>query len=136
MSLLSALTSHLLNHAGLSALISTRLYPEKLPASTSETPNTMPLATYQLNDEPVSTTHDGKLLYRTRVQVDAWGGSYKSAHVVAHQVFTALQGYSGHMGDQTVSVGGIFRQAKRDQGDENVGLFCVSQDFIINWKDI
>lgn len=135
MSLLTALTSHLLNHAGLSALIGTRVYPEKMPASTSATPNTMPLVTYQLIDEPMVTTHTNNNLFMARVQIDAWGGSYKSAHAVADQVFLALQGYRGAMGDQSVEVGGCFRNAKRDQSNEDVELFRVIQDFVINWKE-
>lgn len=135
MSLLPALASHLLNHAGLSALISTRLYPEKMPASTSDSPNTLPLVTYQLIDEPIIATHDGNNLYRARVQLDAWGGSYKSAHDTAAQVFSALQGYRGHMGDQSIYVGACLRVSKRDQSDETVQLFRVSQDFMVNWKE-
>ena len=135
MSLLTALTSHLLSDAGLSALVGARIYPEKMPASTSATPNTMPLVTYQLIDEPVTTTHDRQVLPRARIQIDAWGGSYKSAHTTASAVFAALHGYRGALGDQSVNVGSIFCTSKRDASDPNVELFRVSQDFTVHYKE-
>lgn len=136
MSLLPALTAHLLNHASVSALVAARIYPERLPASTSATPNVMPLVTYQLLDEPATTTHDSQVIFRARVQVDAWGGSYKSAHAVADALFAALHGYRGAMGNQSVHVGGCFRTGKRDASDPNVELFRVVQEFSIHYREI
>ncbi len=135
MSMMTALIQHLLGNAGVSALVSTRVYPERLPDSTTETPNTMPLVTCELVDEPLVTTHGGQTLFKAQVQVDAWGGSYKSSQDTANAVFAALQGYVGWMGDQTVQVGGVFRQSKRDNSNPDVHLFRVTQTFLINWKE-
>jgi len=134
MSLLTALTSHLLNASSISALVGARVYPEKMPSSTSAAPNTLPLVTYQLIDEPVITTHANNNIFKARVQIDAWGGSYKSAQTVADALFDTLQGYHGALGDQTVEVGGVFRRSRRDQSDEAVELFRVSQDFVFNYR--
>jgi hypothetical protein len=136
MSILSALTKHLLDHAGLSALVGTRIYPDTIPASTSETPNQLPLIVYKLLDEPVIPTHDHQNLYTARVQLDAWGGSYKSKHAVADQIMAAIDGYKGAMGDGSVYVGGCFRKGKRDNDNENVGLFRVEQIFAINYNEM
>ncbi len=135
MSLMTAVVSHLLSDAALTALIGARLYPERLPESTSENPNTMPLVTYQLIDDPIVTTYDNKSIYRTRVQVDAWGGSYKSAQAVADALFAALHGRRGVMGDQSVFIGNVFRISRKDASDPNVKLFRVSQDFLFAHRE-
>ena len=132
MSILTGLTSFLLADANITALIVARVYPEKIPAGTSANPTTMPCLTYQLIDEPVVTTHGNDLSYKARVQLDAWGGSYKSAHTLADAVHTALQGYSGAMGN--VEVGGIFRKSKRDDPNPDIELNRVSQDYMINYR--
>lgn len=135
MSMLSALASHLLSDTAVSALVGARVYPERLPESTSATPNTMPLITYQLIDEPLRMSYQNNVIFRARVQVDAWGGSYKSAQNVATAVFQCLQGYSGSMNGSVV-IGVIFRLTKRDVSDPNVELHRVTQDFHVNWKEI
>lgn len=135
MSLMTALASHLLNHAGLSALVADRVYPFQISASTSAAPNQMPLVVYKLLDEPEMTTHDNQPIYQARVQITSWGGTYKSAHAVDDQVYASLKGYRGAMGDQSVNVGGCFRKIKRDDNAPDVELFRVIQEFVINWKE-
>jgi len=129
--ILSSLTSFLLLDANVTALVSTRIYPEKLPAGSTDNPTTMPALTYQLIDEPVGTTHDNNQTFKARIQLDAWGGSYKSAHSVADALHTSMQGYRGAMG--SVHVGGVFRQRKTDDSNADVALFRVSQDYMINY---
>lgn len=129
--ILPALRTFLGATSAITALVSTRIYPEKLPAGTSTNPTPMPAVVYQLIDEPVITTHGNEQLFRARVQVDSWGGSYKSAHTLAAALHTALHGYRGLMG--TVAVGGVFRQAKRDDPDPETGLHRVIQDFFIHY---
>lgn len=130
--ILSGLTTHLLLDAGLSALVGTRIYPERIPAGSTTNPTVMPVLTYQLIDEPSDTTHDDKETFKARVQLDAWGGSYKSAHAVADAVHAALQGYTGSLG--SCVVGGIFRKRKMDAPEPDMALERVSQDYIINYR--
>lgn len=132
-SVLPALVTHLKQTAALTALIGERIYPERLPESTTETPNTMPLITYQLLEEPVNTTHTNNNLFRAVVQIDAWGGSYKSADAVAQALFNALHGYKGNLGG--VETGAIQRTGKRDASDQNVALHRIIQNFSIPWKE-
>ncbi len=135
MSLMPALTSHLLNNEAVAALVGTRIFPERLPDSTSATPNVMPLITIKMLDEPVKTTHSNNQIFSTRVAVKANGGSYKSAHDTADALHRALQGYVGRLGDGNVVTGGIFRKTKRDASEPNVALFGVVQEFLVNWKE-
>lgn len=135
MSIMTAVSAHLLGHAGLSALVADRVYVKEMPPSTSATPNTMPLITFRLLDEPLMTTHDNRELYSARIRVDAWGGSAKSAHAVADQVHASLRGYRGAMGDGSVHVGGCFRKAKRDNSNDEVSLYSVEQTYVLNYKE-
>jgi hypothetical protein len=133
MSILTGLTSYLLNNTAVTALVGTRIYPEKIPAGTTANPTIMPCLTYQLIDEPIMSTFDNAQLFRARIQIDTWGGNYKSAHAVADAVHLSLQGFRGHMG--TADVGGVFRQAKRDNPDPDVELYRVSQDYFFNYTE-
>jgi len=116
--------------------VSARIYPERIPESTTESPNIMPLATFTLVDEQDIGTYENKTHYHARVQLEAWGGSYKSAHDVAAALHSALDGYRGAMGDQNVYVGGCFRKGKRDNSAENVELHSVEQVYVINYKEL
>ena len=129
--ILTAQLTYLRTISALTALVSTRIFPEKLPPGTSTSPTLMPCLTYQMVDEPVITTHDNQQLFTARIQFDAWGGSYGSAHAVADALFTALHGYKGLMG--AVAVGGVFRQLKRDDSDPDLALYRVIQDFVFNY---
>jgi len=131
MSIESGLVTHLLRDAAISALISTRIYPEKLPAGSTSNPTVMPCLTYQLIDEPLQMTTDYKQLFRARIQIDSWGGSYKSAHALADAVHDALQGYHGAMGDHNVGV--VLRQSKRDDPIPDIELNRVIQDYFFNY---
>lgn len=132
MSILSGLTEFLLENDALAALIVARVYPETIPPATTSNPTTMPVVTYQLIDEPLTTTHDNEQAFMAKVQLDAWGGSYKSVHAVADAIHAAMQGYVGTMGDFTV--GGVFRKRKQDDPNPDIDLHRISQDYVINYS--
>jgi len=129
--ILTAQLTYLRTISALTALVSARIFPDKLPPGTSADPTPMPCLTYQMIDEPVITTHENEQLFMARIQFDSWGGSYASAHAVASALFTALHGYKGLM--STVYVGGVFRRLKRDDSDPDIGLHRVIQDFVFNY---
>lgn len=136
MSVVTALVSHLLNHAEVTALVANRIYPDEIPPSTSEQPNLMPLLTYKLLSDPPSLTHDRKSTYVARIQVDSWGGTYKSTHAAAAAVDQALHGYRGAMGSEGLPVGICQRSDKRDNPNaENVDLFHVESFFTVHYKE-
>lgn len=129
--ILTAQLVYLRTITALTNLVSTRIFPDKLPPGTSTAPTPMPCLTYQMVDEPLVTTHNNKQLFMARIQYDSWGGSYKSAHDVENALFIALHGYQGLM--STVYVGGVFRKLRRDDSDPDVSLYRVIQDFIFNY---
>lgn len=130
---LSSMTAWLLTRTEITSLLDTRVYPMAIPAGTTASPTTMPCMTYQLVDEPVITTFDGKPIYKARIQVDAFGGSYKSARGLADAVHGVMHGFRGAWGD--LEVGGVFRKRKQDLSESESGLFRVSQDFIVNYHE-
>lgn len=75
-------------HAGLSALISTRVHPLQLPQQPS-----LPALTYRMVSlTPVATRdNSGKAgLERPRFQFDCWASTYGGAQAVAQQLREAL----------------------------------------------
>lgn len=105
----AALYSILTNHAGLSALVGTRIAPLRLPDGTA-----LPAVTYQRVSERdywASGTDAG--VKTTRYQIDAWGVDYDSCRAVAAQLRNALQRYSGTAASTVVQ--GIFILTEIDQ---------------------
>ena len=131
--ILASMVTFLQLDTTLTALVSTRMYPSRIPAGSTPSPQTMPCMTFQLVDEPVGTTHDGRTTHKARVQVDAWGSSYKSAHAVADAVHGALHGWRGSWSPYTV--GNVLRKRKADLPEPDAGLERVSQDFVISYHE-
>lgn len=121
-----ALKSYLTGYAGLTALISTRVYPLRLPESP-----TYPSVTYQRISAPRIHSHSGPSgLAFPRFQFDCYSPTYLGAKAVATQVRLALDGYTGTMGGG-VSVGSSLLQDDRDFYDTATRIWRVSIDFII-----
>lgn len=124
-----ALYAHLSTHAGLTALVGTRIYPQRLP----QTP-TLPAVTFFRVSGPTIQDFDGTAKTRARFQLDCWAEgdtAYADAHEVADQVIAALDGYGGQMG----GAGGVWCDATlindRDLPDPDTGWHRVSQDYEI-----
>jgi hypothetical protein len=132
MSIESELVSFLLQDVGITGLVSSRIYPEKLPEITTETNTTMPAITYFLVSENDAISHDSQNWYTARIQIDVWASSYKSAHDTAAAVHSALQGFRGSWGSKTI--GGVFRRRKNDMPAPEVRLNRVSMDYMINYS--
>lgn len=131
--ILSSMTAWLLTRAEVTSVLNERIYPMAIPAGTTNSPTQMPCMTYQLIDEPVITAHDGKSTYTARIQIDAFGGSYKSARGLADAVHGVMHGFRGAWG--SLEIGGVFRKRKQDLSEPESGLFRVSQDFIVNYHE-
>lgn len=131
--ILSSMTAWLLTRTEVTSVITARIYPMTIPPGTTSNPTQMPCMTYQLIDEPVVTTHDGRSTYTARIQIDAFGGSFKSARGLAEAVHGVMHGFRGAWGD--VEIGGVFRKRKQDMIDPEASLFRVSQDFIVNYHE-
>lgn len=131
--ILSSMTAWLLQQTAITSVLEARIYPMAIPAGTTNSPTQMPCMTYQLIDEPVVTTHDGRSTYTARIQIDTFGGSYKSARGLADAVQGVLHGFRGAWG--SLEIGGVFRKRKQDLIEPDSGLFRVSQDFIVNYHE-
>ena len=89
--------SYLTGYAGLTALISTRVYPLIIPQGA-----TLPCVTYQRIDTPRTLTHGDSgatgTLARPRIQFSSWAATLSEAMAIAYQLRAALNGKTGSMG--------------------------------------
>lgn len=121
----TALTYALGHHAGLIALVGSRIYPMMVPQGAA-----LPAVTYQrISGERIHAMVDDPGLASPRIQVDAWGSTYSSAKAVAAQVIDCLQRWSGVV--ETVTVQDTYFQGDQDLYDQETERWQVSMDFII-----
>jgi len=109
-----------------SALVSKRIYPMKLPQGW-----TLPAITYQR----VSGVREHNLSgpsgrARPRFQIDCWDDDYLDAKDLANKVRLCLDGFKGDINTES-DVGGIILEADRDIWEESINVYRISMDFII-----
>jgi hypothetical protein len=102
--------------AGLSALVSTRIYPLHMPQGA-----TFPAVTYTRVSGARINNLDGENIQNPRYQVDCWAESYSAAKAVAAQVQLAFAAASF----TSVLI------ADRDDRDDTAEIYRVSMDFSI-----
>ena len=108
--IVKAFQTYLETVAGITALVSTRIYPRHLPRDTT----TYPVLTHQL----ISNIHGHVLggaagITTATVQVDCWGLKLSDVETLAEAVRVALQGFMGSMG--SVSVHFVSIENEHDQ---------------------
>jgi hypothetical protein len=120
------------NNSALTALVSTRLNPIRIPQESA-----FPAIAYNLVSiiaSPTNTSHS-----RTdfaRVQISSFGTTFASATEVATAVRTALEavtlpGTFNSVKCQTIEFDGEVQLAEDEAGF--AGIYHVAQDFIINY---
>ena len=120
------------NNAALTALISTRLNPVRIPQESS-----FPAVSYQLVSEVPNPTKSGHSRTEfARVQVNAYGLTLASADSVASAIRTAfelvtLPATFNTIKCQTIEFDGELQTA--DDTAAFAGLYQISQDYIINF---
>jgi len=120
------------NNAALTALISTRLNPVRIPQESA-----FPAVSYQLISEVPNPTKSGHSRTEfARVQVNAYGTSLSSAQAVASAIRTAfeavtLPGTFNGIKCQTLEYDGENQTA--DDTAAFAGLYQISQDYLINF---
>lgn len=116
--------------AGVTNLVSTRIYKNKLPQTT-----TMPAITVQRISTPRVHTHDTSGATGTaypRFQIDAWGASYTSCKTVTDAIRTALNGYKGTMGSvNPVTVQSALIQDETFDDSPDTGLMRIISDYVV-----
>ena len=120
------------NNAALTALISTRLNPIRIPQET-----TFPAVSYQLVSEVPTPTKSGHSHTEfARVQINAYGTTLSSAQSVASAIRTAFEAVSlpgtfNSIKCQTIEFDGENQTA--DDVAAFAGLYQISQDYLINF---
>lgn len=119
------LYDYLKNYAGISSLVSSRIYPMVMPDEA-----VFPNLVYQKISGIRSASHDGHSgLAHPRFQISCWAETYPAAKMLARQVVLALHGYTGLMG--TVKCQAAFIDNETDDLDEGTKLFRVIVDVLI-----
>jgi hypothetical protein len=120
------------NNSALTALISTRLNPVRIPQESA-----FPAVSYNLISEVPNPTKSGHSRTEfARVQVNAYGTSLSSAQAVASAIRTAfeavtLPGTFNGIKCQTLEYDGENHTA--DDTAAFAGLYQISQDYLINF---
>ena len=116
--------TRLTTYAGLTALISTRVYggdnaPDKA---------TKPYCVYSQVSAGRKYTHGGYAgIQRPRMQVNCYAETYEVAKEVAAQVTAALESWSV----ANVQVGAAFQDNEVDLYEKDTGLYVVPVDFFV-----
>lgn len=129
MSIETALYSYLTSYAGLTALVSDRIYPLVIPEQAS-----LPAIAYQRISTRITYSHDGDSeLDRPRFQFACVASTAKAAREVAEQVVAALSGYSGTMSG--LNVGASFIENQLDGYEpQPTDAYVMRVDALI-WHD-
>tara|TARA_R110000868_G_C10481624_1_gene729345 strand:+ start:123 stop:530 length:408 start_codon:yes stop_codon:yes gene_type:complete len=120
------------NNAALTALISTRLNPIRIPQESA-----FPAVSYQLISDIASPTKSGHSRTEfVRVQVNAYGITLASTESVASAIRTAFEAVTlpntfNGIKCQTIEFDGELQTADDTAGF--AGLYQISQDYIINF---
>jgi len=118
--------------SGLATLVSTRIYPSRLPQNT-----TMPAVAYEVISGVELTPIDaaaGRQVMRTRVQVTALGKLYSDVKAVLEQARLACLYKSGVISTPigNVTVLSVTRDmVGPDTRDDDLGLYMQSIDFMV-----
>lgn len=121
--------------AGITALVSTHVYPSKMPQN-----GTYPALTFaQIGDEEIERTLNqapgGARLLSGRWQIDGWATTEKSARALGLAVFTGIDAYN----TTTLTAGAIVRVEAIGGGevdyDHGVEKWFSSRDYRIWWRE-
>ena len=104
-----ALIAYLLTQSGLTALISNRAYPLKLPQNP-----TLPAIVYQKIDAPRLQGFSADYGVMTRIQITSWALTYTGASAVQEQIRAAVQNCM----NQTMS-GILVKNIEFDEGPDS-----------------
>jgi hypothetical protein len=130
MTLETELRAYTLADATVAGLVGTRMYPQKLPQNP-----TLPALVYQRIDTRREHAHDGPdQLPRPRMQIAAWASSSATAWDVVNAVRERLDGYRGAMG--AIDVQSCLCVGERDQDDPDTGRTGVTQDYLIQFREV
>lgn len=124
------LFDYLTSHAGLSALIGTRIHPDYFSEDED-----LPAIAYSLEDDRSMHTQLGPSALRQAIyRFDIWADTVSEVMAVARQMRAALDGYRGSFKNIPI-VGAFFDGAGRSR-DPDTQTFNVSMRFTIHYQEI
>jgi hypothetical protein len=128
-----SLYKHLSTYAGLTALVSTRIYPIIAPQS-----GTLPAVTLQsISTDRVHAFQQDTGFAGKMIQVSSWGDTYSSVKSVSNQVRFALQDYSGVMGGLGgAAVNAVLIENEMDDYDSLTKTYVVHQEYEIWYQEV
>jgi len=118
--------------AAIAALVIDRIYYVRAPQDVLK-----PYIVFSKVSAPRDNTHDGPSgLVNARFQFDCYATTYMGAKAIAAAVQSELEGYSGTMGGAGgVLVNGCFYDDEQDNWDEETKFYCVTQDFVMWYRE-
>lgn len=120
--------------AAISAAVSTRIYPIKLPQGVKLTS-----IVYTRVSGQGDYKMEGPTGYtRPRYQIDAWAPTADAAVSLANFIKDALDGFTGAIGSgaNSVFVQGVFCTDQRETYDDVVQMFGVGRDYFIHHEEL
>lgn len=128
MELNDALYSYLSGYSGLTALVSNRIYPDKLPDKC-----TLPAVTYQLvSEEETETFRQPTVdLLAAVYSITVWASTRAAANSVGKQLRKAFKNYSGVMG----GAGGVSVSAVR-KVSRFTDVDMTREGAVVAYKDV
>ncbi len=128
----TGLYTELSGNAGVSALVGTRIYPQKLAQDA-----TLPALVYSVISDPRELTLDGPSDFiRARVQVDAWADTYLEAIALSDAVRAAINGENNSLGAQAVQFVYLDSQADAEPFVEGDTIeYRRTQDYIVIYTE-
>lgn len=124
-----ALYNRLSTHAGLAALVGSRIYPVRLPLRPD-----YPAVSYFRVSRSMRRAFGGTVSgQETRFQFDCWAKTYAGGKDVADQVIAALDGFSGTMGGSGgVEVQAVYLENEQDDDfEDSADLYHTIVEFMI-----
>ena len=121
MSVQNDIYARLSAYAGLTALVSTKIYPLTMPQDIE-----LPYVTYSIiSDVPEHAMGADPNIRTIRIQVSCWADTYDEAKAIEVQVKAALSRYrSGNFKD-------VFFDSSLDLYDGEEGVYHVPCDFLV-----
>ena len=135
-----AIYARLIAHAGTTALVERRVYPLRLPQGIGSLSLPYPAIRFQVFERQRTHLMGADLNERhAEVQVDCYGETYRSAHLVALQAISALSRQEGTWGGVVVihffldAATEIDEPQSTQEGEE--GVYRVMLQFTAHWQD-
>lgn len=127
MSVQGAIVNRLENYAGVSALVSDRIYPIVIPQNT-----TYPAIHYD-DFSPVYYSAMGAdaTITATRFRVTAIDDSYSGAKALEVQILAALKRWSGTADGTTIV--DVFHEVSNNIYDDDLGTYQTHIDFMVHY---